>query len=301
MALGLRLALVLTFLAATTAQAAPDIRIDDVALFYQLYDSTAGHPTADQIQQDYIDKGSDGLRRFLSERRTTAARIAQSLTDQPQIFQNARKCLAVLPAVKTRAGMVLAKLATLYPAAQFPPVTIAVGRGKPVAIADRTGVMIGLESLCSIPWMTANIEDRFTYVIAHEYVHVQQAFASPDLYDKDKPTVLEASLLEGSAEFLGILLAGDTSYAYLPSLTRGHEKEIETAFTTEYDETDTAHWLYNSTMEKPADLGYWVGRRIAQSYYDHASDKSGAVSDIIHIQDAHRFLDKSGWSPSARD
>lgn len=33
----------------------PVIHIEDVAAFYKLYDATNGHPTADQIQHDYLD------------------------------------------------------------------------------------------------------------------------------------------------------------------------------------------------------------------------------------------------------
>jgi uncharacterized protein YjaZ len=191
----------------------------------------------------------------------------------------------------------LAKLARLYPAAKFPPITIAVGRGKPVAIADGTGVMIGLEALCGVTWMNANIADRFTYVIAHEYTHVQQALASPALYSKDKPTVLEESLIEGAAEFMGKMTSGGVSYGYFPPMVKGREKEIETAFAADEDNTDLSKWLYNGTIDKPNDLGYWVGSRIVKAYYDRAPDKRAAIRDIIEMKDAHEFLAKSGWKP----
>jgi hypothetical protein len=39
----------------------PVIAIEDVAGFYKLYDTTNGHPSADQLQHDYLDVGTDGL------------------------------------------------------------------------------------------------------------------------------------------------------------------------------------------------------------------------------------------------
>jgi hypothetical protein len=282
---------------AEPACAAPDVHIEDVTLFYKVYDAANGHPAADRIQHDYIDKGSDGLRRFFKERRTTAARVAQSVADHPQVYVDARKCLAVLPPAKTRVSAALAKLGALYPEAKFPPVTVAIGRGKPVAIADQTGVMIGLESLCAVTWLSPNLENRVTYVIAHEYTHVQQALASPAFYNKDKPTVLEAALIEGAAEFMGILTSGGTSYAYFARATQGREKQIETAFAPDEDKSDLSAWFFNGTLAKPGDMGYWVGRRIVQSYYEHAADKRQAIRDIIEIKDAHAFLAKSGWYP----
>ncbi|HEY8949475.1 MAG TPA: DUF2268 domain-containing putative Zn-dependent protease [Rhizomicrobium sp.] len=288
---------VATMLCVGPACATPDVHIEDVTLFYQVYDVAGGHPTADQIQHDYIDKGSDGLRRFFEERRTTAARVVQSIADHPQVYVDARKCLAVLPRAKDRISAALTKLGTLYSDAKFPPVTVAIGRGKPVAIADETGVMIGLESLCGVTWMSPDLEDRVTYVVAHEYTHVQQALASPAFYNIDKPTVLDAALIEGAAEFMGILTSGGTSYAYFAKATQGKEKEIETAFVPDEDKTDLSAWFFNGTLEKPGDMGYWVGRRIVQSYYEHATDKRQAIRDIIEIKDAHAFLAKSGWYP----
>lgn len=277
--------------------AEPAIHIEDTTLFYQVYDAASGHPTAGQLQHDYIDKGTDGLRRFLDQRHTTAARIEKAISDQPQIYVGARKCLAALPNVRIRVSAALAKLGRLYPAAKFPPITIAVGRGKPVAIADETGVMIGLEALCGVTWMNPNIENRFTYVIAHEYMHVQQALASPAFYGKEKPTVLEESLIEGAAEFMGKLTSGGASYEYFPAMTKGREKQIETAFAADEDDTNLSKWLYNGTIDKPNDLGYWVGSRIVKSYYDHAANKRAAIRDIIEMKDAHAFLAKSGWQP----
>jgi uncharacterized protein YjaZ len=277
--------------------ASPDIHTEDVALFYKVYDAAGGHPTVDQLQRGYIDKGSDGLRNFLKQRRTTAARIAQAIAARPQIYENARKCLAILPRAKDRVSAALAKLDVLYPGAKFPPVTVAIGRGKPVAISDGSGVMIGLESLCAVTWLSPSLEDRVTFVIAHEYTHVQQALASPVFYNTAKPTVLDAALIEGAAEFMGILTSGGTSYAYFAKATKGREKAIETAFVPDEDKTDLSAWFFNGTMTTPGDMGYWVGRRIVQAYYDHARDKRAAIRDIIGIKDAHAFLAKSGWYP----
>lgn len=277
--------------------ASPEIHIEDVALFYHVYDSAGGHPTVDQLQHDYADKGSDGMRRFLSLRNTTPARIAQAIADHPQMYADAKQGLVVLPHARIRIATALTKLGTLYPEAKFPPVTISVGRGKPVAIADETGVMVGLESLCAVTYFDSNLEDRFVHVIAHEYTHVEQAIASPVLYNKEKPTVLEESLIEGAAEFMAELTSGSVSSVWFARMTGEHAKATETAFEADEDKTDLSAWLYNGTIDKSGDLGYWVGYRIVKSYYEQAADKRAAIRDIIQMKDAHAFLAKSGWQP----
>jgi uncharacterized protein YjaZ len=197
--------------------------------------------------------------------------------------------------VRERLQVDLQKLGELYPAAKFPPVTIAVGRGKPVGIGSpATGVQIGLEAFCATDWMNPDVEERFVHTISHEYVHVQQV---QSLSDDEHPTVLEASIIEGAAEFVGELISGAPGYTYFGPLTKGREKEIETAFAADEDKTDLSRWLYNSTPERPADLGYWVGYRICKSYYEHAADKRQAVVDILKMTDPKLFLAKSGWYP----
>jgi hypothetical protein len=273
----------------------PVIQIDDVERFYRVYDAAGGHPTADQLQRDYIDPGSDGLHHLAKVRNVSGVAIAKTLTEHPEIYSDAKRCMAVLPQVRRRLQAAMLKLRDLYPDAKFPPVTIAVGRGKPVAVGSPAfGVQVGLEALCAVKWMNPNIEDRFVHVIAHEYAHVQQSLA---LADDDHPTVLEGSLVEGAADFTAELISGEiSSYQFVGSMN-GREKEIESAFVSDEDKTDLSKWLYNGSREKPGDLGYWVGYRIVKSYYQHAHDKRRAFREILEMTDPKAFLAKSGWYP----
>lgn len=280
------------------APAGPDIHIEDVARFYAVYDAASGHPTADQIQHGYLDPGSDGLHQFAAARNTTAARIADAIAKRPEIYTDARRCMAELPQVRRRLEISMHKLGEIYPEAIFPPVTIAVGRGRPVGISGPgMGVQIGLEALCATNYLNADVEDRFVHVIAHEYIHAQQ---SPVLGNDDHPTVLERSLLEGAAEFVGELTSGEVAYSNFGATTKGHEKAIETAFAADVDKTDLSAWLDNGTADKPGDLGYWVGYRICKAYYQHAPDKQRAVAEIIQMTDPKAFLARSGWYPGIR-
>jgi hypothetical protein len=283
--------------AQTTSAAAsgPDIQIEDVTRFYKVYDAANGHPTADQLQHDYIDPGSEGLHHFAEARRVSGTAIAKNLDARPEMYSDAKRCMAVLPRVRERLQLALLKLGQLYPDAKFPPVTIAVGRGKPVAIGSPVyGVQVGLECLCATAWLNPNLEDRFVRVISHEYAHVQQARA---LVDDEHPTVLEMSIIEGAAEFTAEQISGEVAYSQFAESTKGREKEIETEFVPDEDKTDISKWLYNSTLEKPGDLGYWVGYRIVKSYYQHAPDKRVAIREILQMSDPKAFLAKSGWYP----
>lgn len=102
----------------------------------------------------------------------------------------------MLPAVKTRLDAAMQQLAALYPKPSYPPVTLAIGRTRPVGTANANGVMIGLEALCATDAMNPDPEDRFVHVLAHEYGHVLQPAAHS--VDRDV-TVLKAALIEDGA------------------------------------------------------------------------------------------------------
>ena len=297
-------ALSLPVCALADARRGPEIRIDDVTRFYALYDATQGHPNVEQIQQDYLDRGTQSLDEFAKLRRVTAESIAKHLDSDPAIYAKAKQCLAVLPAVKRRLAVTFAKLAELYPQARFPPVAIVVGRGKPVGITNPAGVTIGLEALCAADFMNPDVEERFVHVIAHEYGHIQQSPSLTEFEEGDpSATVLRISLAEGAAEFIAELTSGSVANGRHAQWTRGKEAEIEQAFARDMDKTDLSAWLYNykpapDGTVAPYDLGYWVGYRISKAYYTRAQDKQAALREIIEWEDPKAFLAKSGWTPA---
>jgi hypothetical protein len=289
--------------AAASASDGPAIETSDVTRFYALYTAAREHPSPEQLQSQYIQPGTDGLHRLAAARRVTGAAIAANLEKHPEMYANARQCMAALPQVRRRLVSAFGKLRDIYPEAAFPSVTIAVSRGKPVGIADASGVIIGLEALCAVTWMSPNVEDRFVHIIAHEYTHVQQARAVAQVYDDPKPTVLQAALIEGAAEFTAELISGEpgeVTSASMTAATKGREKEIESAFVTDENETDLSKWIDNSSMTTQGDLGYWVGYRIVKSYYQHAIDKRIGFRDIIQMSDPKAFVAKSGWYPGVQ-
>jgi uncharacterized protein YjaZ len=48
--------------------------------------------------------------------------------------------------------------------------------------------------------------------------------------------------------------------------------------------TDLSGWFSGGDLRaRPADLGYFIGYRIAQSYYEHATDKRRGIRDILRL------------------
>jgi len=185
--------------------AEPVIQTEDVDRFYKVYDAAAGHPTADQLQHDYIDPGSDGLHHFAQVRNISGTTIAKTLAEHPEIYSDARRCMVVLPRVRQRLQVAFRELGRLYPEARFPPVTIAVGRGRPVAIGGpANGVVIGLEALCATDWLNqhrgqlptaANPDEQFNQFLARQRASSASASASVELTgDNDRDRLFQEFL-----------------------------------------------------------------------------------------------------------
>ena len=53
----------------------------------------------------------------------------------------------------------------------------------------------------------------------------------------------------------------------------------------------------NATGDRPGDLGYFIGYRIAEAFYEPTSDKRLALRMIIEVGDSDVFLAQSGYDP----
>lgn len=277
---------------------AAEVQTADVDRFFAVFDAADGRPSAADLQWGYLDPGSPGLQAFVVSRIGSADRLAAAIATDPALFEDARRCASALPEIRTRVQAALGRLAEVYPSARFPPVTILVGRGSSGGVTTPEGVAIGLETLCRADWMQPDIGERFVHLIAHEYVHVQQPGAA---VEAEAPTLLYQVLLEGGAEFVGELISGQVANAHLHAWAHGRECAIEREFVASLDDRDWSRWLYNGPgdAERPGDLGYWVGYRIAAAWYGRAEDKQHAIAQLLQVrpETAPRLLEHSGWRP----
>lgn len=272
----------------------------DVDRFYAIYDAANGSPSAEVLQRDYIDAGSDGVRQFVPNRIMSGRALANQIAKNRPTYDQARSCADALPAVRDRLSDAFARLGALYPEAKYPPVIVLVGRDNSGGTTGPSGVLIGLEVVCRMTASGRSVEDRLVHLIAHEYAHVQQFPEGGE--DAQPATVLRQSLVEGIAEFVAELTTGEISNSHLLAWTKGREAELETAFLADQDSKELSRWLYNGvgTPAEPGDLGYWIGYRIAKAYYQRAADKQAALRELLRLPDAKKILADSGWQPGMR-
>lgn len=287
---------------AQAAAAQPVVDIADVERFYAVYDAAGGKPTAQALQQGYLDPGTEALRQFAADRIGGMQRLAERIARQPQAYENARDCARRLPQVREGVRAALASLRRIYPEAAFPPVTLVIGRGNTGGTTTPAGVAIGVETVCAADWLQADRTARLVHLIAHEYAHVQQPGSA---VEAPGATLLYQALLEGGAELVAELTSGEVNAVQLRQRTRGRECEFEREFAAQADGSDYSRWFYNGVGDarRPGDLGYWIGYRIAAAFYARAPDKHRALRELLQATPASapELLRRSGWRPQCAD
>ncbi len=193
------------------------------------------------------------------------------------------------------------KLKEIYPEAVFPDIYFVIGRMSAAGTVSDKGLLIGVDMFGkngNAPtdelgaWHKAVVSsaDRLPYIVAHELIHYEQK-------NVDDATLLARALGEGVPDFVAELIAGDTINPHLHKYANPLEKELWLEFKKEMNGTNDGNWLYqgDKAVNRPADLGYWMGYKIAENYYKNAKDKKQAVKDMLEIKDFAKFLADSRY------
>ena len=135
-------------------------------------------------------------------------------------------------------------------------------------------------------------------IVAHEYVHTLQRESLGSLWGYAEHRLLLQSIREGAADFVAEAVTGRRINQAVHAYGERHEAELWAAFQKEMYGNVLSGWLYqggNAMGEAPADLGYYIGYKICEAYYQRAEDKAGALQRIVRIGNHRRFLRKSGY------
>jgi uncharacterized protein YjaZ len=149
---------------------------------------------------------------------------------------------------------------------------------------------VALDGLTDWQKAVTNPTNRLPYIVAHELIHYQQK-------NSESNTLLARTLGEGVPDFVAELIAGDTINPHLHKYANPIERELWLEFKREMNAADVSNWLYQGerAVTRPADLGYWMGYKIAESYYKNAKDKKQAIKDMLEIKDFAKFLADSRY------
>lgn len=298
------LALASALLAATAAQAAASETrngavMDDAQRFAAVFKAAAGSPSAEVLQSDYLAPGTPGIAIFTEYRIKNAANLASHVATLRPDYQHAIDlCLPEAQRMHDEVSATIAKVGTLLGSAESAPAYFLFGAGNSGGTASADGLGIGLEVICKEARTPAQAQQIIREFIAHEMTHVFQVRNGLEMHDHD---LLQHTLSEGFADFImGRLLGADTSVdATRRAYGVAHEAALWRRFQDDVaaDKGD-ADWLFNGGHQpagEPPDMGYWLGRRICESYYAHAADKAQAIRTLLLLKDPKAILKDSGY------
>jgi hypothetical protein len=277
----------------------------DIDNFWRAYALASSASTADEkekiYQREYLDKGSPGLKDFIDLRIKSAHNLVRSIDGRPKYYASLKEVTPRVPQMEPQIRASLRKLKELYSDAVFPDVYFLIGIMNSGGTTGPSGLLIGTEMHGRTPdsdmsemnsWYKAVLApiDELPGIVAHELIHYQQT-GSGD-------TLLAQSVTEGSADFVGEMISGQIINKHLREYGDAHEAQLWAEFSKEMNGTDISHWLYNGdkSTDRPADLGYYMGYRIDESYYQHAADKKQALRDILTVTDYSTFLRNSHYA-----
>ena len=110
--------------------------------------------------------------------------------------------------------------------------------------------------------------------------------------------LLALSIREGIAQFFAHLVTeGKTFKAPTRDYVIAHESELWARFRDVMLGRETGEFLWSqpANPEQPRDIGYLIGARIAEAYYENSSDKTKAVHEMLAVTDYPALLERSGY------
>jgi len=161
----------------------------------------------------------------------------------------------------------------------------------------------GLDSSTIISELPASTQDyvsrsNFYRTIIHELVHIQQQTHGHKIAKAYYGDNLSATILrEGIPDFIGKLVCpyGNNGNNYYYGIQ--HEEVLRAKLKREIYGSDFTYWIYNTNTvsTQPRDLGYFMGSRIAESYFKQLSATTINVTELIEIKSAKKFIKKSNY------
>ncbi|MBY0504452.1 MAG: DUF2268 domain-containing protein [Bryobacteraceae bacterium] len=274
------------------------VSVSDVALFWRAYDAwtesgAANDRLAATLQTEYLDKASEGVKDFTPNRIESAASLAAKILEDRAYYERARPYAEKIAVLEPEIRTLYRRFREWYPDARFPALYFVVGRRNSGGMSSPRALIIGAE-------MFGDEKARLRFdvmvpMVAHELMHFQQQTS-----EEKGSGFLASCIREGSADFLAERLAGRHINESIKSYGDSHERELWERFQVDLKRKDGHRgWLYNGRDPNrvgPPDLGYYMGYKITQAFYQAAADPAEALRTIIEMRDPEVILKESRYA-----
>lgn len=291
-----------------------DINIvtSDIDLFWQTYDNANGTFDKDYFMNNYFRAGTPELSLFFDAKIKDPQRLTEKLTLSAYnaYYNDIRPNMEALSSDQSSITDALLSFENSYPDAVYSDLVIVVGAlGTGGTVVSNGAMVIGCEFFTKgqdtstdglAPWIqdVTREVDYLPSIVIHELVHVQQRNFAQNLGLRSNGTLLEVALAEGVADFVTSIVLGVYFNDHLPAYADPIEEQLWLDFQEEMNGTDFSNWLFNagnSSGGRPGDLGYYIGFKIAEHFYQAQTDKTQALAQLLEIRNAEQFLELSQY------
>lgn len=246
------------------------------------------------LKQYYFNRASKGLKEYILKHNLTPELMVEAMGKDPEVYGQIGKFVSNINETKKIFKKTMVKYSNVLSKATYPPAYLLVGANRGIAQNSKYGPLVTITRVLNNP-------EKLMQVIVHELFHFQQVMSIGikkyiALYSKPD-NMLGLCLREGSAEFLTSLVMKAISQEKALNYLEKNLMEMKSKFLLDLKEKNSNYWLWGSLNQNkyPKLLGYAMGYKVCESYYNSAADKDKALKDILGITQSEEFLDKSGF------
>ena len=272
---------------------------DDIENFLSARDAiTGGMDSTVALRTLYFDSASPGLLMFIEKYDLTVERLQAAMEKYPQAYARIGQTLEALREQEPSFAGVYEAIQHRIPEAVFPPTWFVVAGHRGIGSGSIEGPLISIEKNTPESVRDGDIEPT----LVHEMIHMEQLAATGeayfDIFSGPGRTLLAHSIREGGATWFARLITGGSRHKNMArDFYLAHEEELWEKFSRNMYGTEMGDWLWETPAdpEQPQDLGYAIGARIVETYYENSADPGAAAMEIMSITDYPDFLERSGY------
>jgi len=273
----------------------------DIKNFINAFKSLSNDKDSIQVlQKEYFDKASPGMLDYIGKFDDFNPEfLSKAIQESPETYvavEDFYNHISVLEADYKKAMEIFNKV---VPNPVFPPIHLIIGGNRGIGNGSVLGPLVTIE----------RYSDDYVHLLdlfVHEMIHSKQLTMGFEKYISifsKKDNLLDMVLREGAADFIAYRLVRQNIGRNM-KLKNYEENELKLweRFKKDLVNQDNSYWLSISLkdVEKgiPILIGYGVGYKIVESYYNQSKDKTKALIEILSMEDASAFLKKSNYNPN---
>lgn len=286
-----------------------EIHFEDVNNFWNVYDKV-NLVNEDKIrikiiEKEYFEKASKGLKLLIKKDGLTPLNFNKFIKDTV-FFNSIRETTLKIEKDKSQIRKQIKSVQDLYPKARFSNIYFVVGQNFHGGTVLNNQMILEIQKNSK----TENTKSEIIYknnfkgmndynslipLIIHEQAHIFQK-------NNNKRNLLSKTISEGSADFVMFLVTNKITSFLKKTYEYGEKNEYQLweKFKTDMNSDYTSiqkNWFYNyKRKDLPPDLGYFVGFKISEKFYNESKNKTEALEFLLDIKNYEEVLNKSKYN-----